>query len=212
MQTSQSQASSARCRRHRGSGPIDKQLVQQLQGQHSVNATRVVSIAAEMAADHRLESGRFEIRPSTRARVQQHVSNVRGEGISVPCSKMHCLVPAEKELLETERGQKPVDPGQPLWHTVIVGVLGLEHELEQASRRGACTDTDITPDARQSRISVADETETDVAVVRRAENEADELVVEIWRSYGELRLLEPEHAEVRPGRLSECRKRQGVFA
>src|SRR5437867_1497355 len=115
-----------------------------------------------------------------------------------------------------------IDPGQPLGHTIVVRVLGLERELEETP--GACredasrasTDAPVRPDSPKSWTTFADQAEANIAArtgrPRRAKDRSDELVVEIRGSHGELSLLQRENSVVRPGGLPESGKRHWVLA
>ncbi len=68
--------------------------MQEFQREHFVDLEGVVPVALEVSPHHGLKSVPFEVRPRKRPRVEQHLSNVLGEGIAIPNSKMVELVPA----------------------------------------------------------------------------------------------------------------------
>ena len=113
-----------------------------------------------------------------------------------------------------------VDAAQPLRHSHVVGILRLELKLEKAPV--SCPQKASTV-ARQAAVggnpqkcfvSVGDQPETNVVVFqgrfRRAKNGSDKIVVQVWRSHGELRLLQTENPVVMPGGLLEHGKRDRV--
>src|SRR3972149_4781532 len=115
-----------------------------------------------------------------------------------------------------------IDLGQPLGHTVVVGVLCLERELEktpggrheEASRVSA--GAGVRPDSPEFRTAFTDQPQANVAVhagrLRRAKHCTDEVIVEIRGPHDELSLLKCENSVVPPGGLPESGKRHWVLA
>src|SRR5262249_18043354 len=77
--------------------------MEELERQHPVDLGRVVPDAAEMIPHHGFQPLPVKVGPRERARIQQHLSNVFGEGALVPDSKVKRLVPATEEALEAHR-------------------------------------------------------------------------------------------------------------
>src|SRR5262245_25160784 len=100
----------------------------QLKGQDLVDLSRVVSIPAEMPTHYGLKSGARNVRPREVLRVEQHLPNICGKGVTVPDSKMKWLMPPEEDTLEMKSRERTIDSRQPHRHAVVVGILRFERE------------------------------------------------------------------------------------
>src|SRR5713226_4035379 len=95
-------------------------------------------------------------------------------------------------------------PSDPLWHAVIVGIFGLEHELEIGPVEGCSnavrsSQTTVRPQPTQRNAAVTNEAQPHVAPSlgsRGPEYCADDLVVQIRCAQCQLCLLQHQHAEV----------------
>src|ERR1700674_2900683 len=159
----------------------------QFQGQHLGDFNGVVPISLEMVSHDGFEGCELEVRSRKSPRVEQYFPNVSGENISVPDAEMCELVPAKKEPVELERREQMINAGQPLGHTVVVGVFCFECELEEPlrDRRGntslVSAQATISPDPVENCIPIGDQPATNLIVrtIRhwRAENRPDQVVV-----------------------------------
>src|SRR5436309_13307753 len=93
---------------------IEEQPMQQLQGQYLVDCRGVVAVSFQVAPYNSLEGCALEIWPRKGARIEQHFTNVRRQGIAVPDAEMAELVPAEEDAFEAERREEMIDLCQPL--------------------------------------------------------------------------------------------------
>src|ERR1700687_9118 len=116
--------------RQRISFRIKKETMYEFQAQHLMDLGGVVPISFEVPRHNCLYHSLVEVRPGQRCMVEQHLPNVPRQCIAVPHTVMGEFVPAEKEPLEVEGREKMIDPSHPLGHTVVVGVLRLECELQ----------------------------------------------------------------------------------
>src|SRR5438034_366509 len=113
-----------------------------------------------------------------------------------------------------------IDAGQPRRHPIVVGVFCFAQELKKAvrGRRSetppASAQSAVRPNSRERGVAFCDQPQTNVVVrerrLRRAEYGPHELVVEIGRPHGELRLLQCEQAVVVPWSLPENSKGKRV--
>ena len=110
--------------------------MQKLECQDLVNLGCVVPTSGEVAPDQGLEPATFQIRSRAAPRVEQHVAHVSGQDVAVPDAEVQRLVSAEEDAFGAQRRQHTIDPGQPLGHRVVVGVLRPERELEEPTPRG----------------------------------------------------------------------------
>src|SRR5688572_15021883 len=85
-----------------------------------------------MTLHHGLDTFALYIGSRKAARVQQHFTNVVGEGVPVPDPEMEHFMPPEEHSFETQRRENMVHAGEPLGHSHVVGVLRFEQKLEQA--------------------------------------------------------------------------------
>ena len=77
--------------------------MEQLEGQPLVDLAGIIPTPTEMMSHHDFDPLTFEVRPRERSRIEQHLSNVIGEGAPVPDSKVKGLVPTKEEAFEAER-------------------------------------------------------------------------------------------------------------
>src|SRR5207253_5920073 len=104
---------------------INKEAVEEFEGQDLVNCGGVVPFSAEVTVHDRLESRARQIRSGKRQAVEENLANVGGERVTVPNTKVVELVPAQKKPFEVELCERVIDGGCPLWHAVVVGVFRL---------------------------------------------------------------------------------------
>src|SRR5437879_2531943 len=116
-----------------GSLGIEEHSMRKFQSQQLVDLSGVVTISVYVPFYDSFESACLEIRPGKTARIEQHVPDVAGERVPVPDAEMVELVPPEEQSFETEGREEMIDPGHPLGHPGVVGILGLEEELEHAA-------------------------------------------------------------------------------
>src|SRR5439155_18513042 len=115
-----------------------------------------------------------------------------------------------------------IDSGEPLRHTVVVGVLRPECELAETPRgrrdetSRASTDAAVAADVPQSRTAFAYQPQANVSFrrgrPRRAKHRSDEIVVEIRGPHRELSLLQRKYSVMPPGGLAEGGKGHWVLA
>lgn len=105
----------------------------QLQRQDFMNRGGVVPVPFEVPAHDAFETAPLKIRPGERAGVQQHFLYILGKSIAVPDPEMVELVAAEEEPFRMERRKQVIDSRHPLGHAMVIGILRLERELEQAA-------------------------------------------------------------------------------
>ncbi len=125
--------------------------------------------------------------------------NVLREGIPVPDAEMVELVPTKEKSLEMQRREEMIDLSHPLWHSVVVGVFGLEEKFKEPSvnaRKQALRssiEAAIGPNHAKRRVPVGDQSQANVVVcegrLRCAEDGPNEIVVQIRGSQRELSLL-----------------------
>src|SRR5215469_8455728 len=106
-----------------------------------------------------------------------------------------------------------VNACQPLWHAVVVGVLGFESELKiavpDASRQSSVVSRQsaIGGNSAKGRVAIFDQPQGNIAVrqcsLRRPIDCADEIIVEIGRAQRNLCLLERKKTVMVPRRLAE---------
>src|SRR6266852_8801131 len=97
-----------------------------------------------------------------------------------------------------------IHPSDPLRHAVIIGLFGLEHELEIGPAEGCSkavrpTQTTIRAQPTQREAAVTNEPHPHVAASlgsRRPEDCADDFVVQVGRAQCQWCLLQHQHAEV----------------
>ena len=111
-----------------------KEAVNQFERQQSVDLAGVVSIALQMTPHDCLDPFSFDVLPGEATRIEQNLLNIAGKRITIPHAEMKRLVPSQKETFKMKRRKRMVDAGQPLRHADVVGVFGLERELEQSAR------------------------------------------------------------------------------
>jgi len=73
--------------------------MQEFQCQELVNFGRVIVVSSEMSTHDSFNPPFLKIGPGKRQRVEQHLTNILGEGIAVPDTKMKHLVSAKEEAL-----------------------------------------------------------------------------------------------------------------
>ena len=145
--------------------------MQELQGQYLVDLGGVVPISLDVAPQDGLEPFGLEVWPRKGSGIKEHFPNVSGKSVPVPDSEMRELVPPKKEAFQTEGRKEMIDPGHPLRHPVIVGILRLAEELEDAAGghggEAPCPlykGTAIRPDTTQGRVAVGDQPQANVVV------------------------------------------------
>src|SRR5580658_3130501 len=112
-----------------------------------------------------------------------------------------------------------VEPGKPLRHTVVVGVLGLKRELLKFLVNPACqtwlpAKAAIRANPLHGGTAIANETYADIVVrgyqLGRAKCRANEVIVEERRPHRQLSLLQRQNPIVMPRRLSKRSKSGGM--
>src|SRR5688572_1990935 len=137
---------------------VQEEAMNELQRQDLVDLSRVVPVSLEVPVYDPFERVAIDIRPGESAGIQQHLADVAGQRVAVPQPEMVELVPPEKEAFDVQARKRAVDPGQPLRHAVVVGIVRLEFELAQTSRGGGPqpsptrAQTAIGPDPAKGRI------------------------------------------------------------
>jgi len=96
-----------------------------------VNLTRIVPGSREVAPHHAFEPLTLNVRPGKRPVIEQHFAKVVAQYISVPDPIMVQLVPTKKEPLKMEMRERMIYQCDPLGHTIVVSIFGLESELQQ---------------------------------------------------------------------------------
>src|SRR6266849_7192174 len=115
------------------SSEVQEKTMYQLQSQDLVNRRGVVPIPLEMATHDGFETLPFQVRTRQGPRVQQHLPHILGERIPIPKPEVIELVAAEEEPFGVERREQMIDSRHPLGHTMVVRILRLEGELQQAA-------------------------------------------------------------------------------
>lgn len=91
----------------------------------------IVAVTLEMASHEGLDLFSFQIGPREGPRVEQNLPQVLSERISIPHSKMERLVSSEEQARQPQARKEMVDPREPLRHSHVICVLGLEEEFEK---------------------------------------------------------------------------------
>src|SRR5580704_2575190 len=178
-----------------------------------------------VAVHHGLDRGALQVRPGKRSRVEQHFLHVLGESVAVPNTKMIILVPAQEETLHVEGRKTMIELGHRRAHAVVEFVFRLERNLEIRAGKSAdhpisATNAAVAPNARESGISVGDQSQRVVMVgrnvapyqrgIRRAEGSANDVIVEKRGARRKLGLLQRGKAIVMEWGLCEGDKRGRV--
>src|ERR1700683_5645956 len=112
-----------------------------------------------------------------------------------------------------------IDPGQPLRHSVVVGILGLKCELLKLLVNPACqtwlpAKAAIGTNPLHGGTAIANETYADIVgrgdQLGRAKCRANEVIVEKRRAHRQLSLLQRQNPIVMPRRLSKRSKSGGM--
>ena len=104
--------------------------MKQLQGQKFMNLKSVVTYAACVVGDYLLDNVSVDEPALQTPCVEQDVFDVLGQRVSIPNPKVGVFVSAQENTFEAQRRKCMVNPGEPLWHAVVVRVFSLEGELE----------------------------------------------------------------------------------
>src|SRR5437667_12894164 len=70
----------------------------------------------------------LEIGTGAGTETQQYISNVIAELVPVARPTVIKLMPAQEKSFRSRGSNQMIDPGQPLWHAVVVRVFGFECE------------------------------------------------------------------------------------
>jgi hypothetical protein len=108
---------------------VNKETMQDLQCQEGMDLAGVISLSSEMSLHDSFHRPSLDVRPGKGPLIQEQVPNVTGETLSIPDSIMVKLMPPEKQSLQMNGGQSMVYAGQPLGHSIIVGVFRLYENL-----------------------------------------------------------------------------------
>src|SRR6267154_3409281 len=76
---------------------VNESQMKKFEGQHLVDLEGVVSVALDVSLNNSLNPLRLEIGPGKTPRIQEHFSNIAGQGIPVPHAKVMKFVPAEEQ-------------------------------------------------------------------------------------------------------------------
>ncbi len=185
----------------------------QFERKHFMDRAGVVAIPLQMAGHDVFYPVAFEIRPALCLGIEQHLTDVIGEGVPVPDAKMIELVSAKKQSLQMQRRKEMVDLCYPLRHAVVVGILRFESKLEvlmlqtSGKRILARPGRDPTASGRVPRClprSGADKYPCSPGHFaklgfRRAKCRAHEIIIEKWASHRQLGLFESQQAVMMPG-------------
>src|ERR1039458_5025468 len=122
-----------------------------------------------MAADDCFDALPLQVRTGKRARIEQHLLDVICQTVAVPDAVVVHLVSPQEETLQLQRRERMIEPGEPLRHSVVIGVLGLECELlvipvNPASQAWLPTKTAIGANPLHRRAAVADKTHALIVV------------------------------------------------
>lgn len=107
---------------------VDEETMEEFCSQRLVYLGSVVAVATEVALDDLLKLLPLDVRAGEGAWVQEDLSKVRGEQISVPDAEVVELMTPQKEALGVEEAEEIVDASQRLGHPIVIGVFGLARE------------------------------------------------------------------------------------
>src|SRR5260370_28813172 len=105
----------------------------------------VVGLSLHILSHHPLHKVPLDVRTRQRARVEQDLSNVARKPITVPHAVMAELMPSQEKVLKVQWGERVINSRHPLWHSVIVGVLRAEGELQECTRHRRCPTARASP-------------------------------------------------------------------
>src|SRR5260370_32275016 len=105
----------------------------------------VVGLSLHMLLHHPFDKVPLEVRTRQRARVEQDLSNVARKPIAVPHAVMSELMPSQEKVLKVQWGERVINSRHPLWHSVIIGVLCAEGELQKCTRHRPCPTARASP-------------------------------------------------------------------
>src|SRR5580698_3242726 len=128
--------------------------MQEFQGQQLMDLGGIVFPLIQVASHHVFYTFPLKIRPGEGSRVEQHLPNVFGKRVPVPDPEMVELVPAKKQAFEMEWRHDMVRAGDPLRHSIVVGIFSLEREVEQQLRNGASAEAAVRAESPQRGISI----------------------------------------------------------
>src|SRR5207253_5990067 len=77
----------------------------------------------------------LHVRTGQGSPIEQHAANIFRQLIAIPHAEMHRLMTTQKESLQMDRREQMIGARQPLWHPVVIGVLGLEREFLDGMRQ-----------------------------------------------------------------------------
>src|ERR1035441_846426 len=151
-----------------------------------------------MAADDGFDALPLQVRTGKRARIEQHLFDVVCQTVTVPDAVVVYLVSPQEETLQLQRREGVTEPGEPLRHSVVIGIFGFEGELLIVPVNPACqawlpTKTAIGANPLHRRAAVADKTHALIVVrgdrLGRAKRRLHKVVIEVWCTHRQLRLL-----------------------
>ena len=108
-------------------------------------------------------------------------------------------MPTQETSLRMQRREEVIDPGNPLRHSVVVGVFGLEEKFEKPSvsagkqtLRGSIKAA-IRPNPPECRVPIGDQPQAGVTIrqsrVRSPKDDPHEVIIEKRRANAELGFL-----------------------